>query len=139
MAFTHGSQAKFKLGDAAGVLQDLSAYITSISMPREIEEGETTTLAAGATGARTFIPGLIGATISLEGKFDPALDTHMNGILRLIRDFEYYPAGEPAGATKPKYSGECFVTSYETDTDVDNPSEWSAELRITGVVARATS
>lgn len=136
MAFTHGSSAKFKLGDAASVLQDLSQYITSVSMPREIDEAETTTL---TKSSRTFIPGLIGATISLEGKWDPTVDAHFAGIMQLVRSFEYYPAGDPVSASKPKYSGSCFVTSYEVSTDVDEPAEWSAELRITDTVTRATS
>ncbi|MDA8219192.1 MAG: hypothetical protein M0Z94_16425 [Dehalococcoidales bacterium] len=133
MAFSHGSKATFKLDNSAGALQDLTLYITTIKMPEEIDKAETTVL---NKTSRTFIPGLIGHTISVEGKFDPTLDAHMDGIKGLIGTFNYAPAGGPVGATKPMYSGECLLTSYEIDTDTEDTAGWSAEFQITDDVAR---
>jgi len=133
VAFSHGSKATFKLDNSAGVLQDLTAYITSIQMPVEIDTAETTVL---NKTSKTYIPGLIGRTISLEGKWDSTLDAHMDGIKQLIGTFQYAPAGGPASASKPYYAGECMLTKYEPDTSVDDAASWSAELQITDDVSR---
>ncbi len=136
MAFSHGSVAVFKIQDASGTLRDLSSYVTTDGLQRAIDTAETTT--HGKT-AKEYLPGLQDATVPLEGNFDPTVDGYLDGIRGLVRAWEYYPAGEPVGATNPKYSGSAILTSYEIEGPVDDKSGFSAEFQVTGPVARAVA
>jgi hypothetical protein len=48
--------------------------------------------------------------------------------------FEYGPEGSTA--TYTKYTGEAFLTSYETSAGVGDIVSFSAEFQITGAVTR---
>jgi predicted secreted protein len=136
MAFVYGSKAVFQLGTATapGTPTDISAYITSVSFPLEVGTADVTTL--GAT-AKSYMAGLENATISIEGKFDPALDAHLSGIRRMSNiAFVYGPAGSTANS--PRYSGTCMLTSYEVETGVDDAATFSAEFQVIGLVTRGT-
>lgn len=135
MGFSHGKDAFFQLDNAGGTLQNLTAYILSIKMPREIDMAETSTM---GTSAKTYVAGMSDATISLEGRFDPTVDAHFAGLLGLAasQSFEYGPQGNAGGAVK--YSGECRCSSYEPDADIGDMVGWSAELQCTGPVTRGT-
>jgi hypothetical protein len=132
MAFSHGSTAVFKVQDSGGTLRDLSAYLTSTGLPRETDVAETTTL--GKT-AKTYIPGLEDGSIPIEGPWEPTLDGYLDGIRRMTRNFEYYPAGTAVGAVK--YSGACILTSYEINSEVEDANSFSGEFQITDTVTRA--
>lgn len=136
MAFGHGSKAVFKIQDSGGVSRDISAYIRSASLPRSIDTAETTVL--GLT-AKTYIPGLHDATISIEGIWDPTVDGYLDGIagFATARTWEYHPQGTASGTIK--YSGSCIETSYETSDPVDDVGTFTAEFQVTGVVTRATN
>jgi hypothetical protein len=138
MAFRHGSKAVFRLDNNAGSLQDLSAYISSISMPFEMDTASIDVM--GGTYKQS-VTGLAGGSISLQGKFDPVLDAHMNGILFGITggasvSYQYDPQGATTGL--PRYSGEAWLTSYEATTDVGDAGSWSAQLQTTGTITRGT-
>jgi len=135
MAFKHGSKATFRLDNNAGSLQDLSTYISSVGMPFEMDTASIDVM--GGTYKQS-VTGLAGGSISLQGKFDPVLDAHMNGILFGITggasvSFEY----KPQGGSSPVYTGECWLTSYEVTTDVGDAGSWSATLQTTGTISRA--
>jgi len=136
MAFNHGSDAVFKVDDSGATLRDLSAYLTSAGVDRSNETADTTTL---GSNSRNYIPGLFNGTIPIEGDFDPVADGYLEGILGVLRDFEYYPNGEPASATAPKYSGQAILTSYGVSTGVDDAAKMSGSFQISGDVTRATA
>lgn len=133
MAASHGSRAVFQVQDAGSTLRDLSAFLTEAGLPRSADTAEVTTL---GSLSKKYIPGLKDGTIPIGGPFDPVVDGYLSGILGVERNFEYYPAGTPVGATKPKYSGACILTSYEPSSPVDDAATWSAEFQITGDVLR---
>ena len=137
MAFSHGSKAVLKIHDGTS-LRDVTAYLTSTGLPADRDMAETSVL---SNVDKQFIPGLTGRTIPLEGNGDPTVDGYLSTLLgdSTARAFEYYPAGEPVGATKPKYSGNYFLASYESSTPVDAPWTFSAELQVTGAVTRAVA
>lgn len=137
MAFTHGSKAVLKIHDGTA-LRDVTTYLTSTGLPQDRDQAEVSTL---GTVDKQWIPGLTGRTIPLEGNFDPTVDGYLATLLgdSTGRAFEYYPAGEPVGATKPKYSGTYFLASYEISTPVDAPATFSGELQVTGAVTRAVA
>lgn len=135
MAFVHGSKAIIKLGTATQPSNpvDISQYVTSVSDSFSAETAEVTTL--GKT-AKAYIPGLKDGTLSIEGKYDPAVDAHLSGILGMEVSFEYGPAG--SGSGNPKYTGKCICTSYELETAVDSEATFSAEFQISEGWTRGT-
>ena len=134
MSFVHGSVGVFQLGTAAtpGTPTAISDFLNSVSFPFEVETAEITTL--GAT-AKTYLPGLEDATISIEGRFHATVDAHLNGIRRLANvAFVYGPAGSNVGS--PRYSGICMLTGYDTTGSVDDAVTFSAEMQVIGAVVR---
>jgi hypothetical protein len=136
MAFTHGKDAKFSITDSGGTLRDITAYLSGAGLQRMADLAETGTL--GAT-YKSFVAGLIDAKIPLEGFFDPTVDGYLAGILQVSKAFEYYPAGTPVGATKPKYTGNAILTSYEIDTNTGGAATISGSLQVDGAITRAVA
>ena len=142
MAFTHGKKSKFEIDNAAASSLDISAYCDEVSLSRDIETAETTTF---GDNAKEYIIGLTDATISVSGKFDAAgastVDAVLAGLIGLETSstFAYTPGGGAAGANNPKYTGECYLTSYEVSGSVGDVSTFSASFQATGAITRATS
>jgi hypothetical protein len=136
VAFSHGSKALFSVADSIPTLRDISVYLTSTGLARAADMAETSTL---GTTSKQYIPGMLDGTIPLEGPFDPTVDGYLFSILgaAVASAFEYYPAGSPVGPTKPKYTGTCFLASYEVTTGTDGPATFSGELQLSGTVSRA--
>lgn len=139
MAFVAGKGSAFKLDNSAGTLTDLSQYCDSVEFSTPIDTLETTTF---GDAAKDFVVGLKDGTVSLGGKWDATLDAHMNGIYGGISGgatttFEVHPAGTGSGT--PKYSGECYLTSYQVSSGVADLVTWSAELQVSGAITRGTN
>lgn len=134
MAAGHGSKAVFKVQDSGGVVRDLSAFLTSAGLPRKGDMAEVSTL--GST-SKSYIPGLVDGTIPIEGPIDVTVDGYLSGLLGFAtsRTFEYHPQGVVTGT--PKYSGTCFLSTYEQSTPVDDAGTFTAEFQLTGAVTRA--
>ena len=137
MAFVHGKSAVFKVDDSGGTLRDLSTYLNDIGFPRDIEAAETTTFGV-AGSAKTYIVGLTDATISISGLFDATADGYLAGVIghATALDFEYGPAG--SDASNIKYTGTCFLTSYEVSASVGDTVQASADFQVTGQITRGT-
>lgn len=132
MAASHGSKAALKIQNAAGVLVDITDYITSGGLNRTVDTNETTTW---GKDSKQYIPGLKDGTFPIEGNYDPAADALFDGIQGMVRTFEYYPTGTASGS--PMYSGSCIMTSYDAETPVDDKGAISGEFQLTGTVTRA--
>ena len=97
--------------------------------------------ALGDSGSR-FIPGLQRVTIDLSGMFDDTATSGPDAVLGPLRthtsavDFEYGPEGSATGDVK--YSGTCWVVSYDLRSRVGWLVEWSATLQVEGTVTRGT-
>ena len=140
MAFFDSKVSKFRIDDTGAVLRDISAYITEVrGLPGPRALNEVTAL--GDSGAR-FIPGLEEVTLTLSGMFDNTATSGPDAVLGPLRthtsavDFEYGPKGVATGDVK--YSGTCWVLSYELRSRVGNLVEWSASLQVEGTVTRGT-
>ena len=138
MAFFDSKVSKFLIDDTGSVQRDMSAYITEVrGLPGHRNLNEITAL--GDSGAK-FIPGLEDVTIALHGIFDNTATTGPDAVLGPLRthgsavDFEYGPEGSSTGDVK--YSGTCWVVSYELRSRVGNRVEWSALLQVEGTVTR---
>lgn len=135
MAFVHGKSTVFKLDDSGGTLRDLSSYLMEVSFPESIETADVTAFGASS---KSYIVGLKDTTISLTGKWDSTFDGYIAGTLGQAASlsFEYGPAGSTDGNVK--YSGECYVTSYNIGSPVGDAVSASVELQVTGNVTRTT-
>lgn len=135
MAFKHGKNTVFKVDNSGGTLTDISAYLNTVTLPRSIETGETTSF---GNSAKTYIVGLSDSTVSVDGTWDPTVDAHLAGVLGQDASltFEYGPEGSGSGAIK--YTGECYLTSFETSSPVADVVKFSAEFQVTGTVTRTT-
>jgi len=133
--FRHGKNAVFKVDNSGGTLTDISNTLNSVSFPREIETLETTSF---GSSNRSYVVGFTDATISIEGSFDATVDAHLAGILgqEASVSFEYGPEGSTAGYVK--YTGECYLTSYETSAGVGDIVSMTAEFQVTGAITRGT-
>ena len=140
MTFFDSKVSKFRIDDTGGVLRDISAYITEVQgLPGSRALNEVTAL--GDSGAR-FIPGLEEVTLTLSGMFDNTATSGPDAVLGPLSthtsavDFKYGPKGVTTGDVK--YSGTCWVLSYELRSRVGNLVEWSARLQVEGTVTRGT-
>ena len=138
MAFTDGQRSRFRIADTDGVMRDLSAYITEVSgLPGERTLNEVTAL--GDLGAR-FKPGAESTVFTLSGLFDDTAVTGADSVLGALRyhtdptRFEYAPSGFTVG--KVRYTGKCWVRSYELLSRAGEPVSWKATLQVEGVANR---
>jgi len=135
MAFTHGKGAVFKLDNAAGTLQILTAFLDSVDLNNTVDVSETTTMGAEA---KTYVSAQSDATLTISGKFDGTASTGphviLSGLIGLetTSSFEYGPEGSTTG--KQKLLGECFLTSYTVSAPVGDMVTFSADLQVTGAV-----
>lgn len=141
--FRHGKAQKFQLDNSAGTLTDLSSYINNVSFPRSVDTGETT---AFGNSAKTYIPGLQDATISVEGMFDSTVDAHIVALIAALdsgslatASYEYKANNAATSATNPAFQGESIVTSYEVSAAVGDVVTFKLELQCSGAITRATS
>jgi len=143
MAFRHGKDAVFKLATAGAptVVGDISAYLTSVGFPQEVETAEVTTL---GDADKEYIVGLRDKTVSIEGKFDPTIDAQLNALYGFATPvaFEFHPQG--TAATLPKYTQAgttvgLLLTSYEVTEDIGAEGTFSAEFQSSGAVTRGTN
>lgn len=138
MAFSHGSKAKFSLDNAGGTLTDISDYVAGVSLPRSLDVADVSVL--GDT-AKQYVTGLEDATITLDIKYDPVIDAHLDGIKNGLTaggtiSFQYDPQGTGSGL--PRFTGECWLTGYDVNTGVGGEATANATLQVTGGVTRAT-
>ena len=140
MAFFDSKVSRFLIDDTGAVQRDLSAYITEVrGLPGLRNLNEVTAL--GDSGAK-FIAGLEDVLIGLVGLFDDTATTGPDAVLGPLRthasaaDFEFGPEGSATGDVK--YSGTCWVLTYELRSRVGSLVEWTAALQVQGAVTRGT-
>ena len=135
MPFTHGKNTAIKLDNGAGTITDIKSYLSSASLERLREAAETTVF---GDSEKTYIPGLRDGTVSIEGRFDPAIDLILNDDINdeATKTVEFGPEGSATG--KIRYSFEALITNYSMDNPMDDVAGISAELQLTGAVTRDT-
>lgn len=135
MAFYHGKGLVFKIDNAAGTLQTLTAYVDGVDLDNSVDMGETTT--AGAED-KTFVSGQAEHDLSISGKWDDTATTGADPVLSALigletsSTFEFGPGGSTNG--KIKKSGECFMTGYKVSAPVGGVVTFTADFKITGAV-----
>jgi len=139
MPFVHGKGAVFKIDNAAGVLQTLTAFVDSWDFSNSVDVAETTTM---GSEFKTYVSGQTDATLSISGKYDSTASTGpdvvLNGLIGLetTSTFELGPEGGTSG--KIKYSGECFLTGYTISAPVGDVVTFTADFQVSGAVVKGT-
>ena len=138
MAFFDSGSSRFIIDDARGTERDLSAFVTHVSgLPGRRALREVTAL---SDSGRKFVPGAEEAAILVRGVFDGARASGPDAVLGALRthgaavNFTYAPRGTAKGAVK--YSGKCWVESYEVSSEAGRRVEFAARLRVDGNVER---
>lgn len=139
MAFVHGKGGVFKIDNAAGTLQTLTAYLDQWSISNSVDMAETTTL---GSEVKTYLSGQSDATISISGFYDSTAatgpDVVLNGIVgsETTSTFELGPEG--SASTKTKYTGECFLTGYQITDAAGDAVKFTADFQVTGAITKTT-
>ncbi len=130
---THGKKAVVQLDNGAGLLTDITAYLSKSSLERMRETAETTVF---GVENKTYVAGIKDATFSGEGNFDAALDAILDAALGTdnTKTLQYDPQG--AGTGNIRYGVEVLITKYSMDTDTGSKAGCSFELQCTGVITR---
>ena len=140
MAFVHGKKAFFGIASSSGgSVAAIDGFLTDVSLSRNFEMATTT---AFGGDDNTYLVGLGDATISCSGYYDSTLDGYLNAHLAATTtsiSFEFRTSDGAVAATNPKFTGECFITSYEISPPVGDTIPISIEFQVTGAVTRATS
>lgn len=134
MAFVHGKDADIEVQNAASAYILFSSYIATAGLSRSIDTADVTNL---ASAAKEYIAGLADGTLKLDGYFDSAADTVVAGIQGLTRGFKYYPEGKSTG--KAMKTGNCILTTYDTEAGVDGAVSLSLEFQVTGAITDGTA
>lgn len=139
MAFVHGKGGVFKIDNAAGTLQTLTAYVDQWSISNSVDTAETTTM---GSEVKTYLSGQSDATISVSGLYDSTAatgpDVVLQGLIGLetTSTFELGPEGSAAGKTR--YTGECFLTGYEITAAGGDVVKFTADFQVTGAITKNT-
>lgn len=137
MAFRHGSKAQITINSV-----DLSAFSDNLSLDLTPETADTTGF--GSTW-RTHLPGLIGASLSVSGSYDPTATTGpaaaITDCLAAQASAGYVAVVDKPGGTASGQRTSTFnaiLSNYNETSTVDDKTTWSAELTITGAVTFTT-
>lgn len=140
MAVAHGSAGHFALDNAAGASQDLSAYTREVNFGPEIQMHDTSVF---GVGSRSKTTGLKDAKFTAVFMNDPTLQSHLIGLYGaqtpgsgFTASFIYGPQGSTAGYRK--ITGECILTGFPINAQVDDIETISATFEVTGAVTFTT-
>jgi GH25 family lysozyme M1 (1,4-beta-N-acetylmuramidase) len=133
----HGKNSGFSITDSAGTPRSLNCWVKSVSFPSPVDVVEVSTL---CSLAKEYVVGLKDHTISIEGIFSTTPDGYLYGIMGTSAAFVFYPGTTaPTAGKYAKYTGNCFLTSYEVPDSIDAAATFTAEFQIYGDVSRSTS
>lgn len=137
MAFHFGTASELAMDPLGGTsfTVTLDCALNNITLEREIEEAEVTTL---CSTIKDYIPGLAESTMEFEGLFDggaTAADYQLNAVFGTVVSWRYRPAGTGSGL--PEYTFNGFLQTYSIESTVDEAVAIEGEIRLTGSVTRA--
>ena len=135
MARQSGKSADFSFNSVA-----IEDELTSIVQTTDVNIIEVT---AFGDSAGTFTEGLPTSNYSISGFFDPSASQGDATIFTRIGSgsatASFETTGSTAGSNTPVYSGSAFVSSYSITSDVGGATTYTADLQVSGALARAVS
>lgn len=133
MAFVHGKGVYVGLAVAGAVAPttNLVAYANKVDWPRTADTAETSVF---GVSDKTFLPGLKGANVTVEGVWDLTLDGILDPKLGTIISLFYAPAGSGTAG----YWADAIMTGYNPPGSLSDAIKWTANFLVTGAVTRGT-
>lgn len=134
MAFKHGKAAQVYIGT-----NELSAFLDQADKSTDVDTSETTTF---GQNWKTYLSGLIGATLSISGSYDGTASTGPAALMETAIangtawTWKFFPGGSASGQRSHSFSA--FVTNYSESSPVADKVTWSAEVLATGTVTSTT-
>lgn len=146
MAKTHGKDSVFLIDDSSGSLRNISPYVTNVEFPPQVDMAETTCM---TETSKTYLPGTVGCVITITGVWDDTATVGSDTVLGPIMvtyagctsaggslTYEYGPEGNGDGDIK--YTGECFLASYQPSGGVGGAVTYTASIQCTDDISRTT-
>lgn len=134
MAFRHGSKASITVNAV-----DLSAFCTSLELVIEQDTGETTTF---GSAWKSFIAGVMGGKLSIQGDYDGTVTTGPASAILLAQATAvpiavvHKPGGTLAGQRTNSFNA--LITSYGESSPVGGVITFKADLLATGTITSIT-
>lgn len=129
MAFVPGYKSRLLLGDFS-----LSAYITDVTAPMDVEMLDVTTMADAP--ARKFIPGRPGGTFTTKGFLDPdgTADLQYDQINDWVGNepLTYAPTGFSAGS--PTWLVDALKASASSGATISGPVSFDLSAQVSGLI-----
>jgi predicted secreted protein len=133
MAFNHGKDTVFYLGNYTATLTSITAYCDSTDVPFSADVAETTTF--GKT-QKDYVAGLKDGTISIEGPWDSTINAILASAWGASKEFAYGPAGSAGGSVK--FSGSAICTAFNVNTNLSGAARYSASFQQNGTASITT-
>ncbi len=139
MAKVHGKNAHFETTDTGTTTRNLSSFLTNVELDDAVDVAESS---AFGQEDKTYAQGQKGHTLRLQGQYDPTASTGPDAVLSglangtVTTDFIYGPGGSASGLVK--YSGTGILTSYNVSSPIAGIVTFSADIQVSGAVARGT-
>ena len=133
--FRHGRNAVLKVDDSGGTLRSLHTMLREAGLNRSVDLAETS---AFGTFDKTWVVGMREGRIPFSGMFSAAAANDITNVLDGILgqeasvSFEYGPEGEVTG--RKRYSGECYLVTYDISSPYNDMVATSGEFVVTGTV-----
>ncbi len=134
MAFRHGKNAQVFIGS-----NEISSYLDQSDKSTDVDTAETTTF---GKNWKTYLAGLIGASLNLGGKYDGTTSTGPAAIFETCIangtawPIKYFPGGSASGQRQHTFNA--LVTNYSESAPVGDAVTFSAALLADGTVTSTT-
>lgn len=119
---------------------DISTFTQNSEFTRSVDTHEDT--AYGGDGHKTYHPGLIGQTFTLEGKYDTVASGGPSDTINAAIDGDAAVTVirriQGTGSGKPELSFSAIFTSFVETSPVGGIVTWSAECQVTGAGTTST-
>lgn len=117
----------------------LSAYVRGFNPEFLTPEVDLTTIGDGSTGGRVYTPGFKDGNVTLDGVWEPAVDTLFIGLQNSAGSaspVRFYPNGTASGKTYMMFG--FVIGRYSPATRLDDAVTFSAGGRVSGAVTLGT-
>ena len=143
MAFQHARTAGFliELGGTTA-LSNITQYVSSVDWGESRDTAETTVFAT-SNSQKTYVPGNIDATCSIEGSWDVTIDGILDARFNSsspVKAIRFYPATTDSSlANFRQKKANAIMTSLSVPSGVGDANKWSAEFQISGTITKSAT